>query len=132
MSVPKYGEPWKTYQCKGLMERIISEAPVSGIAPDGTKLPGFQVRGEGMNEETAMRIVACVNALAGLDPSALAEVIAAAETALSRLTFCLENQRDCGDPDAECPLHDAHKDYDMAGDAARLRAALAKLKAEQP
>jgi len=30
----------------------------------------------------------------------------------------------CGDPDAECPLHDCHKSYDLAGEVERIRRAL--------
>lgn len=37
----------------------------------------------------------------------------------------LEGSKHCGDPDWECPLHDAYKDDDIAGQLKRLRALLA-------
>ena len=44
---------------------------------------------------------------------------------LDYFDFYLSATHTCGDPYAECPLHDAHKDHDIAGHVLRIRRALA-------
>lgn len=43
---------------------------------------------------------------------------------LSRCERMIEGSRDCGDPDAECPMQDAGKDYHLSGDMKRAQKAL--------
>lgn len=62
-------------------------------------------------------IVLAVNAHAAL--------VAAAKEAADELAGLIAGKGTCGDPDAECPLQDAHKPWSTAGVLERLRAALA-------
>jgi len=47
--------------------------------------------------------------------------------AVARMERLLAEQTHCGDPNWECPLHDAHKDYDIAGELPQLHEALVLL-----
>jgi Lar family restriction alleviation protein len=51
--------------------------------------------------------------------------------AAARMERLLAEQTHCGDLNWECPLHDAHKDYDIAGELPKLREALALLEKEE-
>ncbi len=44
--------------------------------------------------------------------------------AVARMQRLLDEQDHCGSYEHECPLHDAHKDYDIAGELPKLREAL--------
>ena len=60
-------------------------------------------------EANARRIVDCVNALAGLNPSGVAALIEAAEGLASDVQCLVDCREDCGEWGAECPLQDAPK-----------------------
>jgi len=67
MSIPSYGEPWTVERDQAGFDRI--------FRPDTRRFIAL------MSDES-LRGMACVNALAGLDPAAVREVVEAAEQLL--------------------------------------------------
>jgi hypothetical protein len=61
---------------------------------------------------------------------AIEKARAALGIAIARMGRLLDDQKHCGS-EWECPLHDAHKDYDIAGELPKLREALALLEKEE-
>ena len=113
MGQKDYGEPWKVVEIEGATtaDYIETRTRSGKHVMDDLAYDGGTV-----SEEHQRRAVSCVNALAGLDPEAVAEVVAAAENALGVMEHVSSLVPDVRTSeyirDAEAPL----------------RAALAKLK----
>lgn len=82
----KYGEPWRYGKTKDLLEQDVlrirdrdnNRMQVGHETPEGT----HNNIGVWAEDRYAQRIVACVNALSGLDPAALKGLLEAADKVL--------------------------------------------------